>query len=344
MNSVLSSNRAEFIRRIILAVAEIPDRDSPEGQPEMMLVTGPELTGIITSAFESADEELAIKSATHQILPWHQRIVDGAFRTGDPNEWFVSTGASAALAARDAEIADLRAAVAAVPAVDRNSILEEAAAWHDKTAINTGGSRAAWVHNDSAKNIRALKSATPPATAEQSMPGADCNDGLRKLLSMLDTVSEALHYPACWDTAAYPSLSDALSAVYADFECSECSPVPAPVPASEAARDAALYRQLNTPEIADFLKGVEREALHQRDRWGADHDAGKAAEDWFWLLGYLGGKALHAAKSGNADKALHHTISSAAALLNWHAAILGTHTAMRPGIATPADTQQQEKK
>lgn len=48
--------RAEFARMVVQSVSEIPDRDSPEDQPEMMLVTGPELTNIIASAFESDDE------------------------------------------------------------------------------------------------------------------------------------------------------------------------------------------------------------------------------------------------------------------------------------------------
>lgn len=93
-----------------------------------------------------------------------------------------------------------------------------------------------------------------------------------------------------------------------------------------------LRALVNTPELHDFSRAVVLEAAHQRERWGSEHDAGKAPQDWFWLLGYLGGKALAAHASGNADKALHHTISSAAALANWHAAISGTHTAMRPGI------------
>lgn len=52
----LPSQRAEFIRQVLMGVAEIPDRDSSEDQPEMMLVTGAELRGIIGSAFETADE------------------------------------------------------------------------------------------------------------------------------------------------------------------------------------------------------------------------------------------------------------------------------------------------
>lgn len=96
-----------------------------------------------------------------------------------------------------------------------------------------------------------------------------------------------------------------------------------------------LQGLLNTPEVNDFTDAVRREAAHQRERWGTDHDAGKQPEDWFWLLGYLAGKALSAAKAGNRDKALHHTISSAAALANWHVALLGADNRMRPGIDPP---------
>lgn len=93
--------------------------------------------------------------------------------------------------------------------------------------------------------------------------------------------------------------------------------------------------KLNTPELHDFRDAVVLEAAHQRERWSVSHDSGKAPSDWFWLLGYLGGKALHAHASGNTEKALHHTISSAACLANWHAAILG-QTSMRPGIDADA--------
>jgi hypothetical protein len=51
-----------------------------------------------------------------------------------------------------------------------------------------------------------------------------------------------------------------------------------------------LYALLNTPEIHDFIKAVPLEAAHQRQRWGSDHDDGKTAADWFWLIGYLAGK------------------------------------------------------
>jgi hypothetical protein len=103
---------------------------------------------------------------------------------------------------------------------------------------------------------------------------------------------------------------------------------------SELLEKAAKYDAINTPEIHDFMKAVENEALHQRDRWGADHDAGKTDADWFWLIGYLAGKAMN-----KPEKALHHIITTAAACLNWHAAKIGAHNKMRPGIdAAPIES------
>lgn len=89
---------------------------------------------------------------------------------------------------------------------------------------------------------------------------------------------------------------------------------------------------INAPELHDFSSGVVLEAAHQRERWGSEHDAGKTPSDWFWLVGYLAGKALHSQTSGKIDKALHHTISTAAALANWHASLMGANQQMRPGI------------
>jgi hypothetical protein len=94
-----------------------------------------------------------------------------------------------------------------------------------------------------------------------------------------------------------------------------------------------LQRKLNTPELHNFRDAVVLEAAHQRERWGSNHDAGKEPSDWFWLLGYLSGKALRSHIAGDLDKALHHTISSAAALANWHAQMLG-QTDMRPGLSS----------
>lgn len=90
----------------------------------------------------------------------------------------------------------------------------------------------------------------------------------------------------------------------------------ASAPADIAALVAEVERlvaERDHPETADFLAGVAREVAHQRARWGANHDATKTPEDWFWLIGYLVGKALH-----KPEKRLHHLVTAAAALCNWH--------------------------
>jgi hypothetical protein len=93
---------------------------------------------------------------------------------------------------------------------------------------------------------------------------------------------------------------------------------------ADVLRDAAL---INSPQTANFLGSVKTEAAHQVKRWGAAHDRGKSAENWYWLVGYLAGKALRSVIEGDNQKALHHTISTAAALSHWHEAIRreGTH-------------------
>jgi hypothetical protein len=96
-----------------------------------------------------------------------------------------------------------------------------------------------------------------------------------------------------------------------------------------------LLRLINTPETADFLRGVQLEAAHQVEKWGEPHDRQKSAENWFWLVGYLAGKCLRAAITGDREKALHHTISAGAALFNWHRAIKSDTTGA--GIGQDAD-------
>jgi hypothetical protein len=94
---------------------------------------------------------------------------------------------------------------------------------------------------------------------------------------------------------------------------------------------ARLQKLLNTPEILDFSKAVVLEAAHQRERWGAKKDEGKTDADWFWLIGYLAGKALHGPEN-TPEKQLHRIITIAAASCNWHAQVLGKCD-MRPGLS-----------
>lgn len=104
---------------------------------------------------------------------------------------------------------------------------------------------------------------------------------------------------------------------------------------------AAEDHLLNTPELADFARGAVLEAQHQRRRWRPGHDGGKTPADWHWLLAHLAGKALHHANEAeylarlpyegqdaqkllnrHREKALHHTVTVAAAAANWHSGLL----------------------
>jgi hypothetical protein len=80
----------------------------------------------------------------------------------------------------------------------------------------------------------------------------------------------------------------------------------------------AMREVLNRPELDDFLLGVKLEAAHQLIRWGTAHDRCKGPEDWFWTVGFLAGKALQAQRVDDDGKFMHHLISTAAVLANWH--------------------------
>lgn len=95
---------------------------------------------------------------------------------------------------------------------------------------------------------------------------------------------------------------------------------------------------INTPQVGNFLEAVQLEAAHQTERWSVEHDEGKSPPEWLWLLGHLASKACLAAVRSDLEKALHHTISSAALCLNWHAHLSGVRSGMRPGISPPEAT------
>jgi hypothetical protein len=102
-----------------------------------------------------------------------------------------------------------------------------------------------------------------------------------------------------------------------------------------------LMALINTPEINAFLRAVHIEAVHQIERWGVASDRGKRAADWFWLVGFLAGKALHAATDGDHEKALHHCISTSAALYNWHCAIKAVDVRTCPESSDVAERIEQ---
>jgi len=124
-----------------------------------------------------------------------------------------------------------------------------------------------------------------------------------------------------------------------------------------------LHALVNTPELVDFPAAVHLEAVHQEERWGKKEQESKAAIDWFWLVGYLSGRALEhdreaerlLAQVGGSDaeadrafydlqiahhreKAVHHTITTAAALNHWHASMLRkARVAQAGGLAANSD-------
>lgn len=136
-----------------------------------------------------------------------------------------------------------------------------------------------------------------------------------------------------------------------------CSWLDCPNPSYEEARQLAdgarlhsfvkengrLADLLNTPELHDFAKAVVLEAAHQRARWPLDHGANKTDEQWFWLIGYLAGKALHNPPHPDiaaADKRLHRIITIAAAAANWHAARLGGQPCQPAVNAAPPPAEE----
>lgn len=158
-----------------------------------------------------------------------------------------------------------------------------------------------------------------------------------------DTVYNALerqHVPLRGRRAA-ASADDLETRLWAIIDRRGERPVPSGIESALARICGELDRLralLNAPEILDFVKAVQLEAAHQRQRWPSEHDAGKTDADWFWLIGYLAGKALHNPPKQGAklrELQLHRIVTVAAAACNWHAARLGK-TNMRPGIAPPA--------
>ena len=102
---------------------------------------------------------------------------------------------------------------------------------------------------------------------------------------------------------------------------------------AEAERFRAL---ISRPYVGLWADEVVVEAAHQRERWPSAEDAKKTPAAWFWLVGYLAGKALAAAEAGDTDKLRHHTVSTAAVLAHWAAYAKGDETVYAPGT-TPTD-------
>lgn len=79
----------------------------------------------------------------------------------------------------------------------------------------------------------------------------------------------------------------------------------------------------DVPITHDFLAGLHAEKDHQVRRWGRSHDSNKSPTDWFWVLGWIAGKAVAAHLAGDRVKAQHRVIAAAAILSHWHDALKG---------------------
>jgi hypothetical protein len=83
----------------------------------------------------------------------------------------------------------------------------------------------------------------------------------------------------------------------------------------------ALKAKINTPELLDFMAGILLESAHARERW-AEEDKHKSHLEWYGTVGLLLGKAISAACNRETDKLLHHLITAAGAIANWHRAVV----------------------
>ena len=91
----------------------------------------------------------------------------------------------------------------------------------------------------------------------------------------------------------------------------------------------------------NFVDGLEREAAEEMGRSRSAPDQEWQKEDWFWLIGWVVGKALQAHIRGDCEKALHHTVSSAAVLINWQAAFIARGEGTKAECSDAAGATEQ---
>lgn len=87
-----------------------------------------------------------------------------------------------------------------------------------------------------------LAAAPSPIHQEKAAPSTELKDAF----------AQALHYPECWDTAAYPALSDALAAVYEHFKCSQEKAAPT---ADEVRANALEEAAKACESLTDYNQG-----------------------------------------------------------------------------------------
>lgn len=74
-------------------------------------------------------------------------------------------------------------------------------------------------------------------------------DGVATNSTLIQRIAKTLHYPDCWDTAAYPSIYDAISELAGCIGCSECN---------QGGKRPDADQKPNCGEIpVDYYKGLE---------------------------------------------------------------------------------------
>jgi hypothetical protein len=69
---------------------------------------------------------------------------------------------------------------------------------------------------------------------------------MKKSPEIVPSIAQAIHYPECWDTAAYPTVEDALRELYAWFKCSNEECTRALTAAVTEIEVAQTYRDMQT--------------------------------------------------------------------------------------------------
>lgn len=119
-------------------------------------------------------------------------------------------------------------------------------------------------------------------------------------------------YGKCWHLLR----TDVAGSYWNSFDDDPRAEFISPIAALDA-ENRRMQAILNTPEIKDFLKAVEIEAAHQRNRWGDAHDEQKDAGDWAHCLPLIL-SSNQAVWERDRDKYLHHLITMAAICFNAH--------------------------
>lgn len=84
------------------------------------------------------------------------------------------------------------------------------------------------------------------------------------------------------------------------------------------ARIAELEALINSPELDDFIGGLQLESAHQTERWGKESEENSPPHHYVLVANKLLGKLSVSIFDRDTDKFKHHCITLAAAMYNAH--------------------------